>query len=164
MIYETQGELDKAIEFRESFLDLCKETNNIEKQIEANKLLAETYSKADDTQKAIKHLLEVLSLAGKAEPQMDEPQAEAALKLGLLHYKPGPKHNIRQSAEYLGTHFTFIRHGDKKNSRQIDLARVNLGIVKANMQIKAYQYMITNPEKLKELVEWKVFRDQRTLQ
>jgi hypothetical protein len=38
-----------------------------------------------------------------------------------------------------------------------------LGIVKANMQIKAYQYMITNPDKLKELVEWKVFRDQRTL-
>lgn len=68
MIYETQGELDKAIECRENFLELCKETNNIEKQIEANKLLAETYSKADDTQKAIKHLLEVLSLAGKAEP------------------------------------------------------------------------------------------------
>ena len=117
MIYETQGELDRAVEHREQFLELCKETNNVEKQIEAHKLLAETYSKADDTQKAIKHLLDVLSLASSSEPHMDEPQAEAALKLGLLHYKPGPKHNIRQSAEYLGTHFTFIRHGEKKDSR-----------------------------------------------
>jgi len=38
-----------------------------------------------------------------------------------------------------------------------------LGIVKANQQIKNYQYMITNPDKLKDLVEWKVMRDQRNL-
>lgn len=131
MIYETQGELDKAVEQRTQFLDLCKETNNREKQIEAHKLLAETYSKADDTSKAIKHLMDVLNLCNE-EPQMDEPQAEATLKLGLLHYKPGAKHSIKHAAEYLGTHFSFIRHGEKKNSRQIDLARVNLGIVKAN--------------------------------
>jgi hypothetical protein len=49
MIYETQGELDRAVEHREQFLELCKETNNVEKQIEAHKLLAETYSKAGDT-------------------------------------------------------------------------------------------------------------------
>ena len=66
------------------------------------------------------------------ESSDNNAKSEAALKLGLLHYKPGPKNSIKQAAEYLGTHFTFIRHGDKKNSRQIDLARVNLGIVKAN--------------------------------
>ena len=94
MIYETQGQLDRAVEYREQFLELCKETDNREKQIEAHKLLAETYSKADDTSKAIKHLMDVLNLCNK-EPQMDEPQAEAALKLGLLHYKPGPKNSIK---------------------------------------------------------------------
>ena len=72
MIYETQGELDRAVEHREQFLELCKETGNREKQIEAHKLLAETFSKADDTSKAIKHLMEVLNLCNE-EPQMDEP-------------------------------------------------------------------------------------------
>lgn len=38
--------------------------------------------------------MEVLNLCNE-EQQLDEPQAEAALKLGLLHYKPGPKHNIK---------------------------------------------------------------------
>ena len=94
MIYETQGELDRAIEHRQQFLELSKGENNREKQIEAHKLLAETFSKADETSKAIKHLMEVLNLCNE-EPQLDEPQAEAALKLGLLHYKPGAKHNIK---------------------------------------------------------------------
>lgn len=40
---------------------------------------------------------------------------------------------------------------------------MNLGIVKANQQIKAYQYMITNPDKLQDLVEWKVCREQKNL-
>jgi len=31
MIYETQGEFENAVEHREKFLELCKETNNIEK-------------------------------------------------------------------------------------------------------------------------------------
>ena len=139
MIYETQGDLDKAVEYREQFLDLCKETNNKEKQIEAHKLLAETFSRADETSKAIKHLNDVLSLCNEDSKQ-EGAQADAALKLGLLYYKPGPKHSIKSAAEFLGTHFTFIRHGenDQKNSRKIDLARVNLGIVKANMQIKSY--------------------------
>ena len=75
--------------------------------------------------------MEVLNLCHE-EPSMEEPQAEATLKLGLLHYKPGPKHSIKHAADYLGTHFSLIRHGDTKNSRQIDLARVNLGIVRAN--------------------------------
>lgn len=78
-----------------------------------------------------------------------------------MHYKPGKKHSIKHAADYLGTHFSLIRHGEKekKNSRQIDLARVNLGIVRANQQLENYKYMITNPKKLKELVEWKVMRD-----
>ena len=63
MIYDAQGEMDRAIEHRELFLNLCKETGNREKQIEGHKLLAETFSKADDTSKAIKHLMDVLSLA-----------------------------------------------------------------------------------------------------
>lgn len=60
-------------------------------------------------------------------------------------------------------HFNLIRHGDKKNSRQIDLARVNLGIVKANQQFESYKYMITQKDKLKDLVEWKVMREQKEL-
>ena len=75
--------------------------------------------------------MDVLNLCND-DNTMDEPRAEAALKLGLLHYKEGEKKNIKKAAEFLGTHFTFIRHGTEKNSRQIDLARVNLGIVKAN--------------------------------
>ncbi len=162
MIYENQGELDRAIEQRKKFLELCTESGNKEKQIEAHQKLAETFSKADDTQNAIKHLTNVLTLCNE-DQQKDEPQAEATLKLGLLYYKEGPKHSIKNAAEYLGTHFSFIRHGDKKNSRQIDLARVNLGIVKANQQLQNYKAMITNPDKLKDLVEWKVVRDQRNL-
>ena len=65
MIYETQGELDRSVENRQRFLELAKEENNREKQIEAHKLLAETFSKADDTSKAIKHLMEVLNLCNE---------------------------------------------------------------------------------------------------
>ena len=53
------------MENRETFLELCKETGNREKQIEAHKLLAETFSKADDTTKAIKHLMDVLNLCNE---------------------------------------------------------------------------------------------------
>jgi len=60
--------------------------------------------------------MEVLNKCNE-EPAMEEPQAEATLKLGLLHYKPGPKQSIKNSEEYLVTHFSLIRHGDKKNSR-----------------------------------------------
>ena len=95
---------------------------------------------------------------------MDEASADAALKLGLLYYKPGAKYNIKSAAEYLSTHFNLIRQQESnKNSRQIDLARVNLGIVKANQQIKNYQYMITNPDKLNDLAKWKVMRSQNEL-
>ena len=116
MIYDTQGELDRAVEYREMFLDKCKENGKREQQIDAHKLLAETYAKAEESSKAIKHLMEVLNLCHE-EPSMEEPQAEATLKLGLLHYQPGPKHSIKHAADYLGTHFSLIRHGDKKNSR-----------------------------------------------
>lgn len=115
MIYETQGELERAVEHREKFLELCKETDNKAKQIEAHKLLAETYSKNDDTGKAIKHLVEVLELCRDAS--LDEASADAALKLGLLYYKPGPKYSIKLAAEYLSTHFNLIRQEKNKNSR-----------------------------------------------
>ena len=49
MIYETQGQLESAIEYRQKFLTLTTDTENKEKQIEAHKLLAETYSKSDNT-------------------------------------------------------------------------------------------------------------------
>lgn len=162
MIYETQGELDKSIEYRMRFLQLCKETKDKKKEGQAHKQLAETYSKANDIGAAINHLTSVLDLALE-EPIDTMAQAEAALKLGLLFYKDGEKKNIKRSAEYLQNHFTLIRHNEEKNQRQIDRARVNLGIVKANQQIKAYQYMITNPDKLQDLVEWKVCRDQKNL-
>ena len=65
MIYETQGELDRAVEYRQQFLELSNDERDREKQIEAHKLLAETFSKADDTSKAIKHLMEVLNLCNE---------------------------------------------------------------------------------------------------
>jgi hypothetical protein len=54
-------------------------------------------------------------------------QADAALKLGLLHYQEGL---VKKSVDYLQRHFELARQiGDGK---LIDSARVNLGIAQAN--------------------------------
>ena len=57
-------------------------------------------------------------------------KSEAALKLGLLFNKDGPKKNPKQSVDYLKQHFELLHQADTVQS-QIDKARVNLGIVKA---------------------------------
>jgi len=87
-------------------------------------------------------------------------QAEAALKLGILHNKRG---EAKESANNLQSHFDLLRQGEVKVPRQIDSARVNLGIVRANQRIEEYKHLINTSNKLQELVKWKVTRDHKSL-
>ena len=69
-------------------------------------------------------------------------EAEASLKLGLLYNKEGKERNIKKSQEYLQGHFDLLRGLDNKKNQVLDSARVNLGVVNANMKIENYKYMI----------------------
>ena len=59
--------------------------------MEAYKQLADTYSKDDNIGPAIDNLREMLNIA--VETSDNNAKSEAALKLGLLFYKPGQKYN-----------------------------------------------------------------------
>jgi hypothetical protein len=76
--------LEKSIVFLNKFLDLCIANDNKEKAGEAHKKLAETHSKNGNISAAIKHLESLLNIA--IEENKKPAQADAALKLGLLHY------------------------------------------------------------------------------
>lgn len=157
MIYEQQGDLESAIEYQNQFLDLCKRYDFRKKEGLAHKLLAEVHSKNGSIGKAIDHLKDVMTIASK--DQNNSALAEATLKLGLLYNKEGKERNIKKSAEVLREHFDLLRQEDIKDQSAIDHARVNLGIVEANMKIDTYKYMVLND--LQGLVNWKIHRDPK---
>jgi hypothetical protein len=136
------------------------ENNNKEKQGEAHKMLADIYSRNGQTSVAFQHLEQVLEIAISTEKKNAE--AEAALKLGLLYNKDGPERNIKKSSDYLQSHFDLLRSPDTKNQALLDSARVNLGIVQANMKIEAYKQMVLG--NLNGLVDWKVRREHKHFQ
>lgn len=101
-IHEINGNLDLAIEERKKFLEITKDDSSAEgmrAQVEAYKQLADTYSKDKKIGPAIDNLREMLNIA--VESSDNNAKSEAALKLGLLFYKPGQRNNAKQSAEYL---------------------------------------------------------------
>lgn len=59
------GDLEKAIEFLNKFLQLCEETDNKSKAGEAHKKLAEVHSKNGNVHAAIKHLEDLLNIANE---------------------------------------------------------------------------------------------------
>ena len=83
-------------------------------------------------------------------------QAEAALKLGLLHYKEGI---IKKSVEYFQRHFELARQDENKKQSVIDAARVNLGIAQANTMIENYKHLVLND--LPALLEYKIKRTMK---
>ena len=109
---------------------------------------------------AFQHLEQVLEIAISTEKKHAE--AEAALKLGLLYNKDGPERNIKKSSDYLQSHFDLLRSPDTKDQALLDSARVNLGIVQANMKIEAYKQMVLG--NLNGLVDWKVRREHKHFQ
>jgi len=87
LIHEKLGDLEKAIGCLDQFLKVCKtelKTGSRDKEGEAHKLLADVHAKNGNVQMAIHHLGELMNIA-EAENKT-QAQADAALKLGLLHY------------------------------------------------------------------------------
>jgi tetratricopeptide (TPR) repeat protein len=135
-------DLEKAVEFVEKFLNICKSDSGgskIEKKKKltgnAHKKLAELHSKLGNASAAITNLEALLNIA--FEDNNKQGQAEAALILGLRNYKEGL---IPVSVRYLGKHFDLARH--LADGSLIDSARVNLGIAQANQQIDKYFKLI----------------------
>jgi len=138
------------------FLELCVEVNDKVKAGEAHKQLAETHSKNGNVQAAIKHLEDLLNIAN--EKGNKQAQADAFLKLGLLYYQEGI---VRKSVDCLQKHFELARadSDETKNQRQIDRARVNLGIAQANTMIENYKHLVLND--LNGLLDWKIRRQMK---
>lgn len=95
---------------------------------------------------AIHHLTRVIDIAVLIESKA--PQAEAAHKLGLLYNMEGKEQNKKKSLGFLDEHFTMVRTKDEtdsmKDQKKIDAARVNMGIVDANMKMETYKYLVLN--------------------
>ena len=134
-IHEKMEELEKAVEYVEKFLEICKNDGESEQSKnmigKAYKKLAELHSKLGNASAAILNLEELFKIAQHGANK--QGQAEAALKLGLLNYKEGL---IPTSVNYLLKHFEIAKH--MGNGSLIDTSRVNLGIAKANGQIDNY--------------------------
>jgi tetratricopeptide (TPR) repeat protein len=75
-----------------------------DKEGEAHKLLADVHAKNGNVQMAIHHLGELMNIA-EAENKT-QAQADAALKLGLLHYQ---EQLIQKSVSYFQKHFELTR-------------------------------------------------------
>ena len=112
---------EKSVVYLNKFLDLCIETGNKTLAGKAHKKLAETNSKLGNISAAIKHLESLLNIA--FEDNNRQGQADAALKLGLLHYQEGL---TKKSVDYLSRHFDLARQIE--DGKLIDSARINLGI------------------------------------
>lgn len=78
------GDLNKSIIFLDKFLDICRQNGFKELKGQAHKKLAETHSLNGNVGEAIKHLEQLMDIA--IEDNNKPSQADAALKLGLLHY------------------------------------------------------------------------------
>ncbi len=98
----------------------------------AYELLAESYKAIGNIEESKRHLEALLSVAEEGgKDHIDEGKAEAALKLGLLEYEEGSQSS---AVSFLEKHFEFVRK--LQNSKVlVDLARINLGIAKANYTI-----------------------------
>jgi len=160
-IHERQGEMHLAIDYLTKFLEICLETKNNEKLGLAYKRLSEVESKNGNTKKAIENLQKVLPLVNSSSTPNRAAWAEATLGLGLLLNQDGKEHDIKLANSYLQQHFDLLRQEQPLNQRQIDAARVSIGIVQANQKIEAYKYMVLN--NLNGLVDWKVRRDHKNL-
>ena len=145
--------MDKAVEFLNKFLALCEETDQKSKAGDAHKQLAEVHQRNGNVHQAFKHLEDLLNIAN--EEKKYDVKAEAFLKLGLLNYQEGI---IRRSVDCLHEHFKLARSvtEDQKSQKQIDKARVNLGIAQANTMIENYKYLVLND--LNGLLDWKIKR------
>lgn len=157
-IYEKLGDLGKAIELLDKFLGICEEENTPEgkqKVLEAHKELGEVHAKNGNVHAAITHFEQLRNLANK-EKHNRKSQADAYLKLGLLHYQEG---RVKQSVDALSRHFNLAKDDEDvetKDQKLIDAARVNLGIAKANTNIEAYKNLVLND--LHGLIDWKIRR------
>ena len=150
-------DLDRAVEYVEKFLNICKSDSGggkMEKKKKltgkAHKKLAELHSKLGNGSAAIRNLEALLNIA--FEDNNKQGQAEAALKLGLLNFKEGL---IPTSVNYLQKHFDLARHMGNENL--IDAARVNLGIAQASTSIDKYLKLVLTD--VHALIDWK--RDQK---
>ena len=132
MIYKKQNDLDSATYYLKKFLEICEEGGDAKKdmQAEAHKQLADTYSASGNVNLAIQHLNNLLNIAHASGKK--SANADAALKLGLLHYKEG---YLKKSVEFLGRHFELARTGEDQDMKMIDMSRINLGIAEANTKI-----------------------------
>ena len=114
------------------------------------------HSKNGNVKSAIDHLEDLLNIAN--EKGNKQAQADAFLKLGLLYYQEGV---VRKSVDCLQKHFDLSRadSDETKNQRQIDRARVNLGIALANTMIDNYKLLVLND--LNGLLDWKIRRQMK---
>lgn len=93
----------------------------------AYELLAETHKGLGNIEESKKHLEALLNVSVEGKNFALEGHAEAALKLGLLEYEEG---SLSTAVTYLERHFDYVRKMEDKVL--IDVARINLGIAKAN--------------------------------
>jgi len=109
-------------------------------KIKAEFNYAKTYEAQGDIAEAIMHLKEI-DRTERSHTTDDEIYAKSLLNLGRLNFQQG---NLEDSYKYLNKFFIKAKNvGDKK---LLDIARVNLGMIKGSQGMNEYIKLINNTQ------------------
>jgi len=110
-------------------------------KIKAEFNYAKTYEAQGDIAEAIMHLKEIDRTENQSHATDDEIYAKSLLNLGRLNFQ---QENLEDSYKYLNKFFKRAKNvGDKK---LLDIARVNLGMIRGSQGMNDYIKLINNTE------------------
>lgn len=153
-MYLRMDQPDESIQFLRSQYSITKELGDLHGQCKATSVLALALESLGHQQEALKQLTTFASLADQIGDTALQSQAQTAL--GTLYAKIGKyEEAIKCFAANMG-HMTSLVLKGKASSAALDLARVYVGVVKANEQLPAYLQAIDHD--LPALLDWKISR------
>mgnify|MGYP003706091103 CR=1 FL=1 len=143
-----------AIEFLQSYLDLCISMKDLEGQGAASAALAAAMQSLGNTDEAVKSLQKYLDIAKQTDNL--KAQAEACCNLGVIYNR---RKEFDKAVHFFERNFETTRSivaSGKSSRKLVDSARVNLGMARGNAQQNTYMNVINYD--LSALLLWKTRR------
>ncbi|KAI9205516.1 uncharacterized protein BJ171DRAFT_614929 [Polychytrium aggregatum] len=186
LVYQRLGDMGKATEYLESFLEFTKRMDDKSKEGLGHAALAQCYESSGNPLQAAKALQEFVALT-EADPTQRGSQADACNQLGVLYNKLG---EYDLAVQYFDSHYRLTRelsvpappsapasaHGKRPRSGQklkhqdpsetvagaraatkLDGAQVQLGISRGNSQMQAF-FEAVKEQNTPALLGWKAAR------
>jgi len=155
-----RGEAVKCLEFLQRQSQIAVDCGNPESRCRACSSLAIAYDMLGQSEKALVELTLVNSISEQAGDIM--LQAQACKALGTLFSKIG---KLQEAVDALLKHFSLLKNimskkgepiSAKVTPRQLDLARVYVGVAKGNLAMGSY--LVSLQYDVESVLNWKVNR------